>query len=121
MNERPPRPARRYRAILTTAILVAVLPLVVLAFLGLPYVTPASQVLLAGIAVLGMLWLLWKVYRSFLYKVGRRLAFSYFLLGALPIPLVVLAFLGIPYISPASQSRPRTAMPASRTWLAGEM
>jgi len=98
VNERPPRPARRYRAILTTAILVAVLPLVVLAFLGLPYVTPASQVLLAGIAVLGMLWLLWKVYRSFLYKVGRRLAFSYFLLGALPIPLVVLLLTVVAYI-----------------------
>ncbi|MFL6199599.1 MAG: PP2C family protein-serine/threonine phosphatase [Thermoanaerobaculia bacterium] len=98
MKDRPPRPARRYRAILSTAILIAVLPLVVLAFLGIPYVTPASQVLLAGIAVLGMLWLLWKAYRSFLYKVGRRLAFSYFLLGALPIPLVVLLLSVVAYI-----------------------
>ena len=71
MKERPPR---RLRAIIGTAILIAALPLVVLAFLDLPYVTPASQVLLAGIAVLGLLWLLWKAYKSFLYKVGRRLA-----------------------------------------------
>lgn len=97
-NDRPARPPRRYRAIVVTAILVAALPLVVLAFLDIPYVTPASQVLLAGIAVLGLLWLLWKAYRSFLYKVGRRLAFSYFLLGVLPIPLVLVLLTVVAYI-----------------------
>lgn len=95
MKDRPPR---RLRAILTAAILVAALPLVVLAFLNIPYVSPASQVLLAGIAVLGLLWLLWKAYRSFLYKVGRRLAFSYFLLGVLPIPLVLVLLTVVAYI-----------------------
>lgn len=95
MKDRPPR---RLRAIITTAIVVAALPLVVLAFLGLPYVSPASQVLLAGIALLGLLWLLWKAYRSFLYKVGRRLAFSYFLLGVLPIPLVLVLLTVVAYI-----------------------
>lgn len=98
MNDRPPRPRRRYRAILSTAILIAVLPLVVLAFLGIPYITPASQVLLGGVAVLGLLWLLWKAYRAFLYKVGRRLAFSYFLLGVLPIPLVLVLLTVVAYI-----------------------
>ncbi|MFP5288679.1 MAG: hypothetical protein ACLGI9_23280, partial [Thermoanaerobaculia bacterium] len=97
-NDRPARLPRRYRAIVVTAILVAALPLVVLAFLDIPYVTPASQVLLAGIAVLGLLWLLWKAYRSFLYKVGRRLAFSYFLLGVLPIPLVLVLLTVVGYI-----------------------
>lgn len=95
MKDRPPR---RLRAIVATAILIAALPLVVLAFLDLPYVSPAAQVLLAGIAVLGLLWLLWKVYRAFLYKVGRRLAFSYFLLGVLPIPLVLLLLTVVAYI-----------------------
>lgn len=95
MKERPPR---RLRAIIGTAILIAALPLVVLAFLDIPYVTPASQVLLAGIAVLGLLWLLWKAYKSFLYKVGRRLAFSYFLLGVLPIPLVLVLLTVVAYI-----------------------
>lgn len=97
-NDRPARPPRRYRAIVVTAVLVAALPLVVLAFLDIPYATPASQVLLAGIAVLGLLWLLWKAYRSFLYKVGRRLAFSYFLLGVLPIPLVLVLLTVAGYI-----------------------
>lgn len=95
MKDRPPR---RLRAILVTATLVAALPLVVLAFLGIPYVTPASQVLLAGIALLGLLWLLWKAYKSFLYKVGRRLTFSYFLLGVLPIPLVLVLLTVVAYI-----------------------
>ncbi|HWM94527.1 MAG TPA: PP2C family protein-serine/threonine phosphatase [Thermoanaerobaculia bacterium] len=95
MKDRPPR---RLRAIISSAILVAALPLVVLAFLGIPYVTPASQILLGGIAVLGLLWLLWKAYRAFLYKVGRRLAFSYFLLGVLPIPLVLLLLTVVAYI-----------------------
>ncbi len=95
MKDRPPR---RLRAILSTAILIAALPLVVLAFLDIPYVTPASHVLLAGIALLGLFWLLWKVYRSFLYKVGRRLAFSYFLLGVLPIPLVLVLLTVVAYI-----------------------
>lgn len=98
MKERPLRTPRRYSAIVATAVLVAALPLVVLAFLDIPYVTPASRVLLAGIAALGLLWLLWKAYRSFLYKVGRRLAFSYFLLGALPIPLVLLLLTVVAYI-----------------------
>lgn len=95
MKDRPPR---RLRAIVSTAILIAALPLIVLAFLGIPYISPASQVLLGGIAVLGLLWLFWKVYRAFLYKVGRRLAFSYLLLGVLPIPLVLLLLTVVAYI-----------------------
>lgn len=95
VNDRPPR---RIRAILLTAILIAALPLIVLAFLQIPYVSAASRVLLAGIVVLGVMWLLWKAYRSFLYGVGRRLAFSYFLLGVLPIPLVLLLLGVVAYI-----------------------
>lgn len=95
MNERPPR---RIRAILLTAILLAALPLVVLSFLRLPYVSTASRILLGGIVMLGLLWLLWKLYRAFLYKVGRRLAFSYFLLGVLPIPLLLLLLTVVAYI-----------------------
>ncbi len=98
MNARPERPPRRIRAILLTATLIAALPLVVLSFLRLPYVSTASRILLGGIVVLGLLWLLWKLYRAFLYKVGRRLAFSYFLLGVLPIPLVLLLLTVVAYI-----------------------
>ena len=46
--------------------------------------------LLLGLAILAIVWLLWKVFRRFLWSVGRRLAFSYFLIGIFPIPLVAL-------------------------------
>lgn len=61
-----------------------------LALLGIPYVSGLAQLTLAAGGVVLTLWLLWKAYRSFLYKVSRRLAFSYFLSGVLPIPLVLL-------------------------------
>lgn len=61
-----------------------------LALLGIPYVSRLAQLTLAAGAVVLVLWLTWKAYRAFLYKVSRRLAFSYFLSGVLPIPLVLL-------------------------------
>ncbi len=66
--------------------------------LHIPVLSLLSRVLLAGVAVGFCLWLLWKVWRSFLYKVGRRLAFSYFLIGVLPIPLVLLLLGVVAYI-----------------------
>jgi serine phosphatase RsbU (regulator of sigma subunit) len=62
----------------------------VFSFLGIPYLSLFAQLSLAAGAVLSLFWLLWKAYRSYLWKVGRRLAFSYFLIGVLPIPLMVL-------------------------------
>ena len=70
----------------------------VFALLDIPVLTLLSRVLLAGVSVVLLLWLLWKAYRSFLYKVGRRLAFSYFLIGVLPIPLVILLLGVVAYI-----------------------
>jgi serine phosphatase RsbU (regulator of sigma subunit) len=52
---------------------------------------PGLAVLAAAAA--GVLLLLWgsvKLFRRLLWSVGRRLAFSYFLIGVLPIPLVLL-------------------------------
>ncbi|MGB5550311.1 MAG: PP2C family protein-serine/threonine phosphatase [Thermoanaerobaculia bacterium] len=46
--------------------------------------------LLLGFALLALLWLLWKGLYKFLWSVGRRLAFSYFLIGIFPIPLLAL-------------------------------
>jgi len=46
-----------------------------------------------GAGVFLTLWLLWKGLRLFLWRVGRRLAASYFLIGVLPIPMVVLLIL----------------------------
>jgi serine phosphatase RsbU (regulator of sigma subunit) len=67
---------------------------VALALLKIPYLSALAKLTLgAGVVVL-LLWLLWKAYRSYLWKVSRRLAFSYFLIGVLPIPMVLL-LLGI--------------------------
>ncbi|HEV7505130.1 MAG TPA: SpoIIE family protein phosphatase [Thermoanaerobaculia bacterium] len=64
--------------------------LAVLALLHVPFLSILSRCFLAAVAVLFLLWLGWRLYQAFLYKVGRRLAFSYLLLGVLPIPLLCL-------------------------------
>lgn len=55
-----------------------------------PLISLLAKGLLLGFALLGLLWLLWKGLQRFLWRVGRRLAFSYFLIGIFPIPLVTL-------------------------------
>jgi serine phosphatase RsbU (regulator of sigma subunit) len=94
VNERP----IRRRPILLAALVVAALSLAVVAALGLPYVSTISKLLLAGFGLLLFLWLVFRAYTVLLYKVGRRLAFSYFLLGVLPIPLVLLLLGVVSYI-----------------------
>ncbi len=93
MNKLPKR-----RALILTALFAVVIPLAAVAALGVPYVSAASQLLLAGFGLLVFLWLVWRAYTVFLYKVGRRLAFSYFLLGVLPIPMVTLLLAVVAYI-----------------------
>jgi serine phosphatase RsbU (regulator of sigma subunit) len=61
-----------------------------LSLAGIPYVSLFAQLTLGAGAVVLLLWLLWKGYRSYLWKVSRRLAFSYFLIGMLPVPIVLL-------------------------------
>ena len=87
------RPARLWIALASFGAVTALV-----ALLRIPVLSTLALVLLAGPAVGLTLWLLWRVYRSFLYKVGRRLAFSYFLIGVLPIPLVLLLLGGVAYI-----------------------
>src|SRR5262249_11429854 len=58
----------------------------------------AFKVLLAGAVLLVLLVLGWRLLQRFLWKVGRRLAFSYFLMGVLPIPMVLLLLLAGAYI-----------------------
>ena len=72
--------------------------LALIAFLDIPVLSVLARILLAGITVALLLVLLWKVYRAFLYKVGRRLAFSYLLIGVLPIPIVLLLLGVVAYI-----------------------
>jgi len=66
----------------------------VLGATGLMVATPITAVrslgavLLGGCILLLLLWGAWRLYQRALWKVGRRLAFSYFLIGVLPIPMV---------------------------------
>ena len=69
-----------------------------LAPLGIPYISAYARFALGATGILVLLWLLWRLYRAFLYKVGRRLAFSYFLLGVLPIPLLLLLLAVLVYM-----------------------
>lgn len=75
--------------IVGTILLVSVAGLV----LDVPFTLPMVQGLLLGAVVFLLLWLLWKGLQVFLWRVGRRLAFSYLLIGILPIPMVVLLVL----------------------------
>jgi hypothetical protein len=86
----------RLRRFLILAVTLAVLGLVALA--GIPYISFCTRLLLAGGGVALLIWLLWRAYRAFLWKVGRRLAFSYFLLGVLPIPLLLLLLAVLAYL-----------------------
>jgi serine phosphatase RsbU (regulator of sigma subunit) len=85
---------RPYRRALLAALGVILLVEIVLAFLDIPYVSVLSRLALGAAATILLAWLLWRAYQAFLWKVGRRLAFSYFLIGVLPIPMVLL-LLGI--------------------------
>jgi serine phosphatase RsbU (regulator of sigma subunit) len=71
-------------------VLAAVALLLVIAGLGVPYLRVVLGIGLAAGLFLLLLWLLWRASRAFLWKVGRRLAFSYFLIGVLPIPMLAL-------------------------------
>ena len=87
---------RTRRLLLVAAPTTAVLGLFALA--RIPYLTAFARFVLSAVAVVLLLWLFWRAYRAFLYKVGRRLAFSYFLLGVLPIPLLLLLLAVLVYI-----------------------
>ena len=86
----------RLRRFLTLLVTLAVLGFVALA--DIPYLSVLTRVLLAGGGVALLIWGLWRAYRAFLWKVGRRLAFSYFLLGVLPIALLLLLLAVLAYL-----------------------
>ncbi|MFL6195433.1 MAG: PP2C family protein-serine/threonine phosphatase [Thermoanaerobaculia bacterium] len=86
----------RTRRLLILAAVAAALGL--LAFADIPYLTAFSRFMLVVAAVILIPWLFWRAYRAFLWKVGRRLAFSYFLLGVLPIPLLLLMLTVLAYL-----------------------
>ncbi len=75
-----------------TALLLGLIGLLLASATGafLAGVEGLAALAFAAAAVLIALWLGVKVFRRLLWSVGRRLAFSYFLIGVLPIPLVVV-------------------------------
>ncbi|HVT17275.1 MAG TPA: SpoIIE family protein phosphatase [Thermoanaerobaculia bacterium] len=95
----------RFRPLLRTATLVLAALEAVLAVLAaalwhlhLPYVNMALGLALAVLGLPLLLWLIFRALRAFLYKVGRRLAFSYFLIGGLPIPMLLLVLGVVAYL-----------------------
>lgn len=86
----------RFRKVLLLAAFAAALGL--LAVAGIPYASAWARFTLTAVALVLLLWGLWRAYQAFLYKVGRRLAFSYLLLGVLPIPLLLMLLAVLAYI-----------------------
>lgn len=86
------------RRIALLALLAALAALLALAFAGLPVVTTLARMVLVAVALLALFWGLSRFYRRALWKVGRRLAFSYFLIGVVPIPLALLLLAAAGYL-----------------------
>ena len=87
------KPETRKRAAVALGLLLFSICLAAIANAGIPYASPTAKAILAAVVVLLLGWIAVRAYRAFLWKVGRRLAFSYFLVGVLPIPMVTLALL----------------------------
>ena len=65
---------------------------------GATYMLLPAELLFAGAVLLFLLWAAWSITRKFLWRVGRRLAFSYFLIGVLPIPMLAALVLVTGYL-----------------------
>ena len=78
------------KVVLALATLGAVLWLI---RLDIPALSLMLQVGLLAVFVLLLFLVLFRFGRRLLWRVGRRLAFSYFLIGVLPIPMLLLGIL----------------------------
>jgi serine phosphatase RsbU (regulator of sigma subunit) len=87
-----PKPTPVPRRILSFRLfaLVGVTVLIVLANLEWSPLDAIAKGLLVAVGVVFGIWLMVRLFRRFLWRVGRRLAFSYFLIGVLPAPLLLL-------------------------------
>lgn len=90
-----PRTSLRRFLIVSAFLATAVVALSALAGMvgGLDLMAGVGGVLALGALLLLAIWIGWKATRRFLWRVRRRLAFSYFLIGVLPIPMVALLVL----------------------------
>ena len=83
---------RRLHVFLGSLVLLAICVLVAQA--SIPYLSAFATAAAAAMLFVGAVWGVWRLTQRFLWRVGRRLAFSYFLIGLVPIPLMLL-LLGI--------------------------
>jgi serine phosphatase RsbU (regulator of sigma subunit) len=90
-----PRPTLRRYLIVLAFLAAAVVSLSGMAWMvgGADLMSVVGGALLLGALLLIFIWVAWKVIRRLLWRVRRRLAFSYFLIGVLPIPMVALLIL----------------------------
>jgi serine phosphatase RsbU (regulator of sigma subunit) len=65
---------------------------------GVPFVAGLARLALVGLAVVAGAWLAQRLWRVLFWRVGRRLAFSYFLVGLLPLGLIALLTLLAGYL-----------------------
>lgn len=63
---------------------------VALALMQVPVVSFLAKGLVLAAGIVLVLWLVYRGYQTFMWKVGRRLTFSYFLIGVVPIPMALL-------------------------------
>jgi len=85
------KPETKKRAAVAFGLFLFAVVLATVANAQIAYLSSAAKAALAAIIVLVLGWIAVRAYRAFLWKVGRRLAFSYFLVGVLPIPMVLIA------------------------------
>ena len=65
---------------------------------AVPFVSGLAKLALGGLALLAGGWLAQRLWRQLFWRVGRRLAFSYFLVGVLPVGLLALLALLTSYL-----------------------
>ena len=95
------KPRSIARSGLLLSLMLGALSLVAFLAFGVdsPLISWLGKALLAASGVVLILWLLWKAARIGLWRVGRRLAFSYFLIGVMPIPMVGIGASGAPALA----------------------
>jgi serine phosphatase RsbU (regulator of sigma subunit) len=82
-----------------------IFPLLVLAaawavgyLLQVPVVSLLARLFVWTAGAIVGIWIFWRLYQRLLWRVSGRLAFSYFLIGALPIPLAAILILLVAYL-----------------------
>jgi serine phosphatase RsbU (regulator of sigma subunit) len=65
--------------------------------LPIPFVSVLAKLVFWLLVFVVACWLLWRAYQRLLWHVGGRLAFSYFLIGVVPIPLALALVLIVGY------------------------